>query len=903
MIENLLKNKLCHLKTKYNYLLLLLFLLTEISFAQEVIVQLQPPPPYQMRIEDMWNLITINQTDERPVYLHGTAVEIESGLIVDVSTSVFTLPKESKRIRSNDVGTVTINEKNSTYTSVINRLTAMPNGSYEICVEIIDANTDRILGTSCIYQEVLNISQVTLIYPNDQSILENSFGTDEIEYAADSIDSGIKNTKPQKINSQIVFSWLPPVPIPLGKSVSYKIKIVEMFGMQSPYDAMLSNPYFFSAGSITTSSFQYPIAARELISGRTYAWQVEAFVDGYLLTSSEIFSFRTLGSNQIKSKHESAKNSIQNLRGSRDIDDELPGGLSVYIKSAFENSYQSSFKENFYSFSSVINVGSLISSLINPVETPAVQFRFAGEIFGETANRKGTGSDKKPGYGYASLTPSVSLYGIPFALNILLSTENSSQRQSINSISFLYDINAAKEMVQSYAEAEGEENVPGMMKFFSNFNSLGIGTNYPNYTPLTMQGVPVSGLSFEFNPGLFYIATAFQKNQRPVDNLYYKRDMYAGRIGVGKKEESHWFFTGLYANDNSSSIVVDSLNQTLTPKSNYVFGIDAKLNLFENKFTIDGEVAGSMLTRNNQDPDLINEDIPKFVEDIFHPKISSQVDFAYSVKTTYNNSESNTKVTAGIKMVGPGYSTLGNPTLRNDKLELEGKIDQKFMERQISLSTFIKYYKDNLINSKLVTTSTIIPGVNLGLRFKKAPYLNLSYVPNFMSNDATDPIKKIDFKNHLFTAGTGYNFNLGEMSLGSNLFYMFNKASSLDTASGYKSNNFTLSENLSFRFPLVISASFGMSFLDYFLDYSKITSVDGNVSYTFFDSWTNTIGAAYSAEQNKTSKVYLYLSSTYNYTENVSIDLRVEKNNYKDELININDYDEFLVRSTIRVRL
>ncbi len=902
MIKYLLPNNLCLLKIKYNYLLLLLIIFSEVSFAQEVIVQLQPPPPYQMRIEDMWNLIVINQTDDRPVYLHGTAVEVESGLIVDVTTSVFQIPKGSKRIRSNDVGAITINEKNDTYASVINRLSALPNGSFEICVEILDANSNLILGTSCIYQEVLNISQVTLVYPDDQTILENGFVNDELEENIDSLNYSLKYPASQKVNSQIVFTWLPPVPVPLGKVVTYKIRIVELFGMQSPYDAMLSNPYFFSANSITTSSYQYPIAAREFIAGRTYAWQVDAFVDEYFLTSSEIFSFTSPGSSQPKGKHETAKNSIQNMRGSLDVEDGLPSGLSAFTMNTSTNNYQTSFKENINSYSSTLNIGSLINSLINPPEMPAVQFRFAGELFGETANRKGTGSDKKPGYGYASLTPSVNLYGIPFALNILLSTENNSQRQSLNSISFIYDFNAAKDIAQSYAESEGEENVPGMMKFFSNFNSFGVGTNYPNYTPLTMQGVPVTGLSFEFNPGLFYIATAFQKNQRPVDNLYYKRDLYAGRIGIGKKDDSHWFFTGIYANDNSNSIVVDSTNQMLTPKSNYVFGIDARLNLFDNKLSIDGEIGASMLTRDNRDDDLINEDIPKFVQDVFHPKISSQVDYAYSVKTTFDNFESSTKVTAGIKMVGPGYSTLGNPTLRNDKMEIEGKIDQKFMERQISVSAFIKYYKDNLINSKLVTTSTVVPGINLGLRFKKAPYLNLSYVPNFMYNDASDPLKKIDFKNHLFTAGTGYNFNLGEMMLGSNLFYMFNKATSLDTASGYNSNNFTLAENLSFRFPLVISASFGMSFLDYFYDYSKITSFDGNVSYTFFESWTNTLGAAYSGEKNKNSKVYFYIGSTYEYTENVSIDLRIEKNNYSDQIVSINDYDEFLVRSTIRVR-
>lgn len=862
-----------------------------------------------MRIEDMWNLTITNPEKDKQIFLHGIVTESSSGLIVDVSTSVFTLQRGSNRIRSKDVGKITINDKNSSYASVIDRLSALPNGSYEICLEAIDANTNLIIGASCLNQEVLSISQVTLIYPADGSQFDNGFENYFEEYpenttSLDSDDSiKIEITKTNSIiNSQIVFTWMPPVPVPLGKKISYRIKIVELFGQQSPYDAMISNPYFFSVNEITTTGFQYPIAARNFAAGKTYAWQVDAFVDGHLLTSSEIFSFTTSGSSKLKTKHDNVKTTIGNIRAFRDTDDKLPGGLSVYTNTAFKNSYHSSLKKNLYSHSFVFKIGSIISTFTYPDERPELQFKFAGELFGETANRKGSGSDKKPGYGYASFTPSVSLYGIPFALNILLSTENSSQRQNINSVSLIYDFNVAREIAQSYAESEGEENVPALMNFFTLFNSLGIGTNYPSYTPLTLQGVPVSGLSFEFNPGWFYIASAFQKNQRPIDNLYYKRDMYAGRIGIGQKDDSHWFFTGIYANDNSNSIVVDSTNQTLTPKSNYVFGVEAKLYLFENRFSIDGEIAASMLTRDNRDADLVNKDIPRIVSNLFHPKISSQIDYAYSVKTMYDNAESDTKLSAGIKMVGPGYNTLGNPTLGNDKLEIEGKIEQKFVERQVSVSTFVKYYRDNLINSKLHTTTNVVPGFSLGLRFRKAPYLNLSYVPSFMSNNSVDPLRKIDFKNHFFTAATGFNFNLGELVLGSNLFYLFNKAISLDTASGYTSNNFTLSENISFRFPLVLSASFGMSFLDYFHDYSKITSIDGNVSYTFFGSWTNTVGASYSGEKNKNNKVYLYFGSTYDYTENVSIDFRIEKNSYADELVDINDYDEFIVRSTVRLK-
>lgn len=940
------------IKQLFNYqksflmIVLILFTVQEIS-AQSVIVNLQAPPPYQMKIEDMWNLVIVNRETERQVYLHGTAIELTSGLIVDVSTSVFNLPGGSKRVRAADVGTITINQKNSNYQSVINRLSALPNGSYEICIEVIDANSNSILGVSCITQEVLNLSQVTLMYPEDQAVLNNYETEDETAHLtnkenlkgeSDNETTGItqqendnnlnagenlrgiekkdirrgmviakpstKNTNSRLVSNSIVFSWLPPTPVPQNTLISYRIKIVEMYDNQSPYDAIQSNPFFFSTSGIFTTSYNYPVAAREFNPDRTYAWQVEAYTNGILLASSEIYTFG-FKKNNLKTKHDTAKNSIGNIRASNSTFGTLPEGLRQ--TSSREISFNSlSFKnDNANITNNLLSIPRLIGGLVGSnSESRALSFGFEGELFGETANRKGSGSDRKPSFGYLRLTPSVSLYGIPFGLNLLLSSENSAGRQNINSASFFYSVDAAKEAIENQIEAEGEENVPGLMKFFSYFNSFGIGTNYPSYTPFTMQGAPVSGLSFEFNPGWFYLATALQQNQKPIDNTAFRRDLYAGRIGVGKKDDSHLYFTGIYSKDKAASILVDSTNRILTPNTNYVFGIDSRLNLFEDKFSLEGEISGAMLTRDNRDPDLVNEDIPQFVRNIFQPKVSSQVDYAYSIKSTFNNSESNTKVTAGVRMIGPGYKTHGNPNLRNDRFEVEGKVDQKFVQRQISVTASMKYYRDNLINSKLFTTTTLAPGIQLGLRFKNYPSLNLSYNPNFLSNDSNDPLKKVDFKNHLFTANTGYNFKLGnDMNLASNLFYMFNKSKSLDSLSGYTMNSFTLSENLSFKSPLVIGFGFGMNFMDFVGMSSTITNIDGNVGYTFFEQWNNIFGISYSTEKDRSNRIGFYINSTYDFSENITADLRIEKNNYSDKNLNTNDYDEIIARTTIRVKI
>ncbi|MBL8017371.1 MAG: hypothetical protein JNK43_08885, partial [Ignavibacteria bacterium] len=686
------------------------------SQSGKVVVRLKKPPPMSFLTEDLFKLTIINPTQETyRVYLHGNSSEAIVGLVMDASCGTFDLPPGVKNVQTSDIGKVTINQKNEKYKDVITRMGQLPTGDYDICVDVVDAATGNILGTDCISHEVLLISQLMLVSPGDNSVIGSMSDDDpsnkppkikpgfwprsseneilagsEIEFY-DTIRVKLKRPPLQeKINtqqpsSQIIFTWLPPVPVPRGYSVTYKLKIAEIIGMQSAYDAMQSNPLFFSHSSIVSTSYQYPLAARSFTAGRKYAWQIQAFVNGVLLSESEVWSLR-YGQNTASYRLPPLKPPIYNW----------------ILTAASENQK----KRNPFIFS------------------------FSSELFGESSNRSGTGSDKEPRYGFLNLTPSVSLYGLPFSTSILLSSENSASRQNINSMGLRLDAETIKEFIMEKVESEKNKilsegnkdesklsskqkdklesdakskvmsKLNPALKLISSFKTLGIGTTYPSYTPFTMQGVPVSGLNVEFNPGWFYIAATAQKNQKPIDNSAFRRDLYAGRIGYGQTDKSHIYLTGFYANDKAGSIIVDSTNQRLTPNTNYLFGIQGKLNLFRDKLSFEAEAVGSMLTRDNRDADLENNSIPSFVKNMFHPKISSQVDYSYTIKSIFDNQNSNTKVTASLKMVGPGFVTLGNPTLRGDKLEVETKITQKFINKQVSVTASLKWFKDNLINSK-----------------------------------------------------------------------------------------------------------------------------------------------------------------------------------------------------------
>ena len=89
-----------------------------------------------------------------------------------------------------------------------------------------------------------------------------------------------------------MFNWLPPVPLPHGRRITYEIKIVEILERQTAYYAMLSNPSWFRQNDIATTLFQYPLAARQNnLREQVYTWKVNTFIDGIQVIESETWEY------------------------------------------------------------------------------------------------------------------------------------------------------------------------------------------------------------------------------------------------------------------------------------------------------------------------------------------------------------------------------------------------------------------------------------------------------------------------------------------------------------------------------------------------------------------------------------------------------------------------------------
>lgn len=88
-----------------------------------------------------------------------------------------------------------------------------------------------------------------------------------------------------------VFTWTPAVQ-PSGSSpLTYTFKMVEVQPFQSSYQAMMSNPYYYSQYDIPITMHNYPISAQPLVLNQQYAWMVDAVINNQVAASSEIWTY------------------------------------------------------------------------------------------------------------------------------------------------------------------------------------------------------------------------------------------------------------------------------------------------------------------------------------------------------------------------------------------------------------------------------------------------------------------------------------------------------------------------------------------------------------------------------------------------------------------------------------
>ncbi len=248
--------------------LVLICFLTIISpcLYSQVDVKLERPPFDQITITDVWKLTLFNTSAESfRIFLSGEMIEKSAGKIYEGITSAFDLPPGMKVIHYNDLSISTKFNRRE-YEEVIIKTGSVPEGEYSICVSVINFLTNYELGKDCINVIVFQAKKIELILPADESELLTHL--------------------PQ-------FNFMLP-PYEGG----CRLKIVEILPGQTPEESMQRNSAWYIQEEIKSNFYRYPLNAKNLETGKKYAWQIAILSGGIKINESEVWTFSVISSEE-----------------------------------------------------------------------------------------------------------------------------------------------------------------------------------------------------------------------------------------------------------------------------------------------------------------------------------------------------------------------------------------------------------------------------------------------------------------------------------------------------------------------------------------------------------------------------------------------------------------------------
>ena len=599
-----------------------------------------------------------------------------------------------------------------------------------------------------------------------------------------------------------------------------------------------------------------------------------------------------------------------------------------------------------------------------------IQFNGSTRLWGQSSNRQGLYQSTPPSFVRWDLSSILSIYGIPISINALVTSEQNSTDQKLNyfsiglsqadlqqqvrmritqKVSELQEL--ARQKVQQGIEALTDslrayspeklkdlvqiDNIDKLRELqnlkpsdlerrmrevvdmgittatagiASLFPTLALGTTFPQYSSLTLGGIPVTGVEVEFTPGPFYFAftTGAVLEASPglgslsslLTKSAFNRRITAGRFGLGSKDDTHLYFTGVFGRDDAESLTRDSIDQRITPKANTVLGSEGKLLLFDDRLSLQGEGAISLMTDDVEGAELSDSGIPSWIQKMFKPNVTSSYDYAFSFQGSYSLSDRGTALSALVMRVGPGFMSMGVPYLRKDILRYEGKLEQKLFDRQASVSAYYRRDKDNLIPWKQSQTTVSALGVQTALNFRNLPYLRFNYAPLSQQNQSITDSLKIENSISILSAMSGYTFRTdGGLVSSTNVSFISQSGKTATVGGDYSNNNLMVNQSIGFDFPLSFSVMGGMTTTRIDTTTTRLVNVDFSGTYTALEVWQNTFGVSFTSDAVK--RTSFFFNSSVPLGQIATLTAAFEKTAFDDPAIPDNNYNEVVFRFMI----
>lgn len=315
-----------------------------------------------------------------------------------------------------------------------------------------------------------------------------------------------------------------------------------------------------------------------------------------------------------------------------------------------------------------------------------------------------------------------------------------------------------------------------------------VGTFSESYSSRTYAGLRVRGAGVELNPGVLRFGVFGGSAQQAVfgglTSGAYARRAFGGRIGLGRDNGDRYapFIQLMLVRtwDDEASLPdggdpdapvlppdVSANPYAVTPQENFVVGLAGGIGLFAGKLFLKGEIDGALHTRDRRATPLAEEELggyPGFLKGIMTPRLGTHGDYAVSTEATLRlptlpgatrRSPRTLTATVGYHYMGPGYVSLGTPSLFNDYRKLDATAHLRLGSSQIRLDALTQ--GDNVLGQKSATTRRNRLGGTYTVRVSQRWTSAVTARWLTMENDAVDSLRLVAFTN--WTAATTQSFN------------------------------------------------------------------------------------------------------------------------------------------------
>ncbi len=246
---------------------------------------------------------------------------------------------------------------------------------------------------------------------------------------------------------------------------------------------------------------------------------------------------------------------------------------------------------------------------------------------------------------------------------------------------------------------------------------VNIGNFTPEYTDLTLSQTNLTGFGVELGVGYLYgaFAAGIQRNTSNQQSFYkLNNHVLAGRIGIGRPDKL-LLSLNLVKGQRNGSIPFDTMR--LAVGQNLVTSVALQYS-YKQKLTTVFEYAKSVSNYNQSEKAPFSE--------WNKPANFGANAFSFKLIGNYKN---NGSYQAEVRYTEPFYTSLGAPNLRRDNLRSDFKVRHQIIKNKITANLGILHDRDNLSQTKNVTSTQIRVTAGLRIKLNRLPQILFTYSP------------------------------------------------------------------------------------------------------------------------------------------------------------------------------